>query len=430
MSKKKMMFLFVCIFSLLLVSACSSVSKNIYIVKDKAETKTIELHIFGNKTDAVNTKALEEILHDYMKDNENINITYESAKGDEYYELLKKRLATGNGDDIFIVNHDLILTFKEKGYLADLTNLVSEIEFHKAINGQVYEGLEVISVPSTISSFGMYCNMDLLKQYNVEVPRNRKQFLAALETFKKAGITPLCVNNDISLKTMAIGIGMSSVYRQKNVKLRLDELNNNPQKMAEQLKAGFTFVKTLIDQEYVDASLALNTEKTKDDLTQFASGAYPFMFTGAWADSRVEALNPDFAYEIHAYPILEEGEVLVVNPDIRIAVNAKGANVEEAKQFLTYFLKPEELQKFVDIQDSLSPLAAKANYENKQIATLQTYLDNKQYVIGSDDHFQFPIWSITKECVVQLLKGKDVDFVLAYMMNEHSQYIEEGQCYE
>lgn len=398
-----------------------------YVEEYTKQDDTIYLTMFGNKTDAVNTQAIEEILHDFMNEHPNINISYESAKGDEYFQLLEKRLDTGHGDDIFIVNHDTAIEFAQKGYLHDLSDIAKKIKFHPIIESQLYEDDDkVYFMPTSISSFGLYCNMDLLNTYHIEVPTDQASFLSALEKLKKKGITPLCVNNDISLKTIALGISLYPIYQQEDSNKLLQTLNQDPAQMKEQMRSGFAFVEELIQKGYVDVSLALQTEKTKDDLEQFAQGSYPFMITGTWADSRLQLLQPDFTYEIHAYPILKNKSMLVVNADSRMAINANSPHIEQVEEFLSYFMEKSELQKFVDVQDSHSPLAESQNYKNKAIQLLQKYIDKGDYVIGSDESFQFPIWQISKKGITMLLQGVGLEETLDAMEQEHQSFMKEG----
>lgn len=420
---KKIAITVLCMIIVLSITACAQ-DRTVHNNIEKTEEASLELNFFGNKTEAVNTQAIEEIMHAYMDENPKINITYESIKGDDYFDILKKRLDSGNGDDIFIVNHDTMLDFDNKGYLADLSDLAQKIDYQEIIENQINTNdNRVLSLPSTISAFGLYCNMDLLKEYDVKVPKNKEEFLEALKIFKKNNIVPLSVNNDISLKTVALAISMYPIYQSENSTALLTELNNDPEKMSDQMKEGYTFVKQLIEEGYIDVELAKTTSKTKDDLNQFASGSYPFMLTGVWANSRVKLMEPDFKYTIQPYPLLEDGSLLVVNADSRIALNANGKNIEEAKKFIAFFMEQNNIQIYANSQDSLSPLKSKQHSVSNDNAHLQTYLDKKQVVIGSDELFQFPIWDISKDCIQMLMNGDSVDDALTYMKNTQIQYL-------
>ena len=52
-----------------------------------------------------------------MKENPGIRVSYESLKGNEYYEALGKRFDAGKGDDVFMVNHDVLLEMQSRGQL-------------------------------------------------------------------------------------------------------------------------------------------------------------------------------------------------------------------------------------------------------------------------------------------------------------------------
>ena len=98
-------------------SGCQEKSKNIVISQDNEEV--IELNFYGYKTEAINVVAIEEILQSFMKKYPNIKITYESVKGIEYYEILKKRLSSGNYDDIFMIDEDNLNDLKDEQYFED-----------------------------------------------------------------------------------------------------------------------------------------------------------------------------------------------------------------------------------------------------------------------------------------------------------------------
>ena len=71
------------------------------------------LTFFGNKYEPENVAVIEEIISSFMEENPGIRVSYESIKGNEYYEALEKRMAAGKGDDVFIVNHDILLDMEK-----------------------------------------------------------------------------------------------------------------------------------------------------------------------------------------------------------------------------------------------------------------------------------------------------------------------------
>lgn len=401
------------LFCLLATAAgCQSMEDQNRAVPSAEENTAVTLKFFGNKNEALNVVAIEEILKAYMEENPEVTITYESAKGTEYFDVLMKRIKSGNGDDIFMINHDTMLELMKSGELADLSGLSTLGDFSPDVRSQMeFDGV-VPFVPTTISAFGLYCNLDLLRENDVAVPETYEEFLTACDTFAEKDIIPIVANNDISLKTLAISRGMFEVYKNNDPEALLEQMNTDPGLLAAYMRPGFEMVDRFIDRGYVDAGRALETEKTKDDLEDFATGDYPFMLTGAWASPRIEDMNPALNYKVYPYPVQEDGSVLVTNVDTRVAVNARGAHVDEARKFLEYMTRKDVMWAFVDSQSSFSPLEDNRLSSDPAVQPLNAYMTNGRSLFGTDSNLKYPIWDISRESVRGLLEGQSVDTVL------------------
>ena len=139
------------------------------------------------------------------------------------------------------------------------------------------------------------------------------------------------------------------------------------------------------------------------------------MLTGAWAAGRVKNMNPNFTFKVIPYPILENGSVLVINPDVRLSVSAKGKNTEIAKDFVSYFLKEENIWRFANNQSSFIPLDNKNKPTLNEIQDIVTSYQTQACVIGSDSSIQFPIWDITMNVSRKLLKNEDIAELMQWM---------------
>ena len=385
-----------------------STSKNIVVdAADDVEVDT-RLTFFGFKYESINVMTIEDILRDYMDCHPNVSVSYEGIKSRPYYEALVKRLDSGTGDDVFMIDHDTALSFEKKGYLADLADLPSIPAFSKLALDQMEAEGAILYVPTSVSAFGLYCNTDLLAAHGIEAPRTLAEFERACDAFLADGVTPLVANNDISLKTLAIARGMAEVYAADNVRERVAALSADPDALAAQLRPGLELVERIVERGYVDAGTALETEKTSDDLDQFATGRYPFMLTGAWASVRVHDMAPDLAYEVHPYPVLEDRPVLVVNVDTRVSVNANGAHVEEAKEFAAFLTQPSAIERFANSQCSFSPLEGNAAPDDASLLPLSGAFAAGA-VVGADDNILLPVWGALRESVVSLLGGATAD---------------------
>lgn len=88
-------------------------------------------------------------------------------------------------------------------------------------------------------------------------------------------------NNDISLKTLAIGAGFYPVYQEGRQAEVFEGINSGRDALSDYLRPGFSLAGTLIDRGYVDAQTASKTRKTSDDLAEFARGEAPLHAYGS-----------------------------------------------------------------------------------------------------------------------------------------------------
>ena len=409
------------------LAGCSSNSTDKVQTVGEEKKEQVTLTFFGNKADESNVHVIESIMSSFMKDHPNIVITYESIKGTDYYDTLNKRMENGTGDDIFVVNHDTMLELHAKGQVADLTGLSTIDSYTEDQKNQFVSEDGIFWLPTTVSSFGLYCNMDMLKEHNQSVPTNIVEFETVCDYFLEKGITPIVANNDISLKTMAIGVSYFDEYQNGTEGQLFTDLNSGKVGLGESLDAGLTVVEEIIQKGYVDAAVAAETQKTSGDLEAFAKGENPFMLTGAWASNRVKNdFGATFAYEVHPLPVLDDGGLIVINPDVRLSVNSDSEHIEEAKLFVEYFTQAENLQAFCDDQCSISPLKNGKESSIKEIHPVVECFKAGRVVIGTDARLNLPIWDVTKDASQSLLNGSDKVTVIGEIDNSIQEYIAEN----
>ena len=244
--KKKIMAIAAGVLACALIAAGCGRSGEV-VSYDAQEEEVTTITFFGYKYEPENVKVIEEIISSFMKRNPDIRVSYESLKGNGYYDALAKRMASGKGDDVFMVNHDILLDLEAQGQVEDLSDLDTIEEYTDQMLSQMQDEGGIYGVPTIVSAFGLYCNLDLLKEHKQEVPRNLEEWKEVCEYFKKEGITPIIANNDISLKTLAIGRGFFSVYQQERQEEVFARLNSGEENISQYLEPGFALVQELID---------------------------------------------------------------------------------------------------------------------------------------------------------------------------------------
>ena len=411
-----------CVFLLscgLILGGCGE--KNKVVNYDDETGDIVDITFFGNKYEPENVAVIEEIISDFMKENPDIRVSYESLKGSEYFEALEKRMAAEKGADVFMVNHDVVLDLAADGKLADLSGLKTISGYTGLMLDQMDEDGKIYWVPTTVSVFGLYCNMDLLEENGQKVPDNLNEWVQVLDYFKGKGMTPVIANNDISLKTLAIGRGFYEVYQEGRENEVFESLNAEEESLSTYLSSGFSLAEEFVRKGYIDAQAALHTEKTSDDLEQFVKGESPFMLTGAWAAGRVKMMEPNLSFQVVPYPLLDDGPLVVINAGTRLSVNADSEHVEEAERFVEYFTGADNIQKFADQQASFSPLKEGSPSSVEEIRPLIPCYQSGRTVLGADGKLDMPIWKLTAQASVGLLSGEPLDAVMDWMDTQAGQ---------
>ena len=136
------------------------------------------------------------------------------------------------------------------------------------------------------------------------------------------------------------------------------------------------------------------------------------MLTGAWSAGRVEAMEPGFAFEVAPLPVLEDGSLLVINPDTKLSVNADSRHLDAAMKFVEYFTQEENIRKFADQQSSFSPLQGGNPSSVQEVQPLISDYVAGRTVIGTDALLNLPIWDLTAEASKKLLAGEPLNAVM------------------
>lgn len=395
----------------LMLGGCSAsmrTSTNINLSASSDQTvQTTKVSFYGYKADALNLVAIEDILGSYMDSQDDVTVTYEGVKGTPYWDALELRWKSGHLDDVFMIDHDRVLMMSEAGDLADLSNLASLESFDERIRHQLVNADgNVYFLPLCVTSYGLYINTDLLEERGLAIPETWSEFLEVCQAFKADGITPVIGNKNYSLKVLILAASLYDTYAADNSEQRVAAFNADPELFARTLQTGLDRVETLLNAGYVDTKQISTAAATSDDLALFLEGRNPFMVTGSWAKVRFDAMDPDFDYTIKAYPVREEGSVLVVDVSTCIAVNQNSEHLSEALELANYMMEEDILWKYADSQASFSPIQNAEPPTDAEIVELYEPYQNNEAVFGADYTLNYPMNSILNEVIQDLLEGR------------------------
>lgn len=115
---------------------------------------------------------------------------------EQYYTVLKTRLATGKGPDLFFVQPRYagpngVSSLAEAGYLAPVSDMETIKNADESKCALLRHGDEVYSVSIGKMGLGVLYNKTIFEENGLSVPVCWEEFLACCETLKKNGIQPM-----------------------------------------------------------------------------------------------------------------------------------------------------------------------------------------------------------------------------------------------
>ena len=357
-------------------------------VKDTATgEKKITLTILTQKTDFVNTK-FKDYAAKYAKDHPDIEIKFEAYI--DYDAQTKTRMSSTEYGDVLMIPNTLSIDewpnyFEPLGKESDLSKKYYGLDgMGDQFGGTIY------GIPSAMNCSGMVYNKKLFKEAGItSLPQSQEEFLKDMQLIKeKTSAIPYYTNYKegwplVQWEPDTLAVSGTNTYT--NV-----EMVNTDSPFSPGTPHYITYKlmydlanKKLIEQD----PTTTDWEKSK---TMMAQGKIACMELGSFAIAQiqVQASNPDDIGYM-PFPNTVNGKIYTsLSADYPIGVNKNSKHVQEAKDFITWFVDqsgyandcgtvsslktaqmPKVLQAFKDMGvQFLTPAAAKqgqAGWNNK-----------------------------------------------------------------
>ncbi len=311
-----------------------------------------------------------------------IKIDYQVVPSDQFFSLLKTKLNSGEGPDLFggqSGKTDLVVNYDVEKNAVDLSDQPwvqtedSQVLDQSTVNGKVY-GQTVWNTLGT--TWVVNYNKDIFAKLNLSVPTTFAEFKAACETIKADGITPI-------YEPMADGWHQVLWFAELGVQIEnqapgtADQLNTNKTTFAQNPTA------LLLLQQYKDlydsgcfGDNALS-DAVADQTKVITSGQAAMTVANLTFAQQAKNDYPDFNIDslgVFVIP-LGDNQVLNVNPAGPTKFIWVGSKyVDEAKQFLNFLAQPDSLQYRID-NDPNSPTLPFPGINSKLLPSQQTFLD-------------------------------------------------------
>jgi raffinose/stachyose/melibiose transport system substrate-binding protein len=304
-----------------------------------AQDKTITIESWRNDDLAI---WQEKLIPAFEKANPGIKVVFSPSAPTEYNAALNAKLDAGSAGDLITCRpFDASLELYNKGHLADLTSLAGMENFSDVAKSawQTDDGKATFCVPMASVIHGFIYNKDAFDQLGIAVPTTEAEFFAALDKIKADGTyIPMAMGTKDLWEAATMGYQNIGPTYWKGEEGRL-ALIKGEQK--------------LTDPQWVEpfATLAkwkpylgdgFEAQSYPDSQNLFTLGRAAIFPAGSW---EISVFNPQAQFKMGAFPppVKNAGDTCYISDhnDIGIGLNAKSANADAAKTFLTWVASPE-----------------------------------------------------------------------------------------
>ncbi|WOS62926.1 ABC transporter substrate-binding protein [Sinorhizobium fredii] len=294
----------------------------------------------------------EKLIPAFEAKNPGIKVVFSPSAPTEYNSALNAKLDAGSAGDLITCRpFDPSLELYNKKHLADLTSLPGMENFSDVAKSAwtTDDGKATFCVPMASVIHGFIYNKDAFDQLGISVPATEEEFFAALDKIKADGnYIPMAMGTKDLWEAATMGYQNIGPNYWKGEEGRLALIKGEQKLTDEPWVEPYRVIAKWKD--YLGDGFEAQTYPDSQNLFTLGRAAiYP---AGSW---EITGFNTQAQFKMGAFPppVKKAGDTCYISDhtDIGIGLNAKSANAEAAKTFLTWVASPE----FADIYANALP---------------------------------------------------------------------------
>ena len=300
----------------------------------------------------------EKLIPAFEAKHPGIKVTFSPSAPTEYNAALNAKLDAGSAGDLITCRpFDASLDLFNKGQLADLTGLAGMENFSDVAKSawSTDDGSKTFCVPMASVIHGFIYNKDAFDQLGIQEPKTEAEFFAALDKIKADGTyVPLAMGTKDLWEAATMGY---------------QNIGPNYWKGEEGRKALIAGNQKLTDADWVEPMKTLakwkpylgdgfEAQSYPDSQNLFTLGRAAIFPAGSWEISGFKT-QAQFTMGAFPPPVRQAGDTCYISDhnDIGIGLNAKSANQDAAKTFLTWVASPEFATIYANALPGFFPLS-------------------------------------------------------------------------
>lgn len=338
--------MFVMVFPFLL-NGCSEKDA----IQEQSDDK-IELTFFSQKREMQD--FFNEVIEEFNASQDRIKVVHINNPYTEQY--LKIHASENNLPDIIQtvgVQDARTALYVENDFFMPLTDMECTNRIKEVYRNISYYQGEIYTLPVSANVIGIYVNMDLLNEYGFETPTTWDEWMAQMKKVQEQGKHALLLTDGDSWSTQSIFNNMivsikdsdSAAYFETIEKVALGQTAFEEESVWLQVVEDLKEMHTYANEDYMTLSY-------DDAILRFLNGEILYFCQGSWALPSILQKNPDMNVQMIPFPT--DRYQVGISMDMSLAISRNCEYVEEAEEFLNYFLSREVAQRYIDEEYSVS----------------------------------------------------------------------------
>lgn len=289
--------------------------------------------------------ATKKIVDSWNADNPDIQVKLTQGSWDNVHDQLVTQFQGGTAPDVIQDESSDILGFANQGYLADLSDHLSD-DVKSSVSDDVWKTVstadgKIVAAPTLLQTYVVYANTDAFAAAGVEVPTGDELTWDQLQDVSKK----LTANGKFG-----VGWGLKQpTAAVMNTALGFDgtffDVEDDGTAKIDVGDDELAVPKYVHDMTYEDASLdpITLTQSGSDVLPGFLGGTYAMYVGGNFLAQQISESAPEgFNWTVLPPLAGSAGPVQAANPQT-LSVAAESKNVEASAKFIDYFMSADNL---------------------------------------------------------------------------------------
>lgn len=329
-------------------------TSDLSVVEEDDRPGKVTLSFGSWRTD--DEEQMSEILAAFEAKYPAIDLKFLPVQTELYNSVLENLLQTGKAPDLFYLRSfsfsQKLFDTKELEPLTDLPGVKNNYT-SEALEPWTTEAGELYGVPVMAVSHGIYYNVDLFKQLDLEIPNTWAELIATAQTLKDNGYIPFAngsADSWAAAELMFMNLAPNYIGGRKG---RLEYLNGSRCFNDRQVIAAFSAIAAL------RPFLPDNQKNVSyyDSQQLFVEGKAGMWMAGSWDIPFLRSAINNFDWSIFAVPPpAGQPAYVTFHPDFAVGLNASSPHKPEAKQFLQWLTTPEAARLFASELPGFFPL--------------------------------------------------------------------------